>query len=231
MTNKVIGADDTTGELPAVVETRIQDTIDAAVGVETNRAEGIETALDGRVDVLEATAARMPVAAGADGQLLRWDAATGKLVWTNPVGQSEIASAANTTGATTNLSAAGGAGSIVPILFTAISISNSNGRAVTLEYEANFLQTVAGAGTLFLLLYETTSGASLIGFRASPLPNATSVARQQVGLPTGHKPIGVVSSTRTFELRAYIYAEAANSPSGSILNAATQPTILRAIAG
>lgn len=172
-----------------------------------------------------------PGVPGSDGQLLRWDTATEELVWTNPVGQSEIAVAVNDTGSSTALSASGGAGTIVTILFTAISISDSNGRPVTLEYFADFLQSTVGTGTVFLLLYETTSGSTLIGYRGTLLPNSTAVATRQVSIPVGMIPIGVVSTTRTFELRAYIYASAANSPVGVILNAVTNPTVLRAIAG
>lgn len=50
MTNRPVGADDTTGEFSGIVETRLQALIDAKVLVEKNRAEGVEGGLQDQID-------------------------------------------------------------------------------------------------------------------------------------------------------------------------------------
>lgn len=229
--------------------TDVSNAITAAVSVETIRAQNAESLLEPRanleVDVaskigaggvldtaLESTyVSGAPTTAPTDGQYLRWDAATSRYVPVNPIGNSELAVAENVTGGATSLTTAGGAGTIVAIPFTAISVGDSSGRQVTLFYEASFLQSTAGAGTVFLLLYETTSSATLIGTTAVPLTGLTDAAQQQVAIPLKSKRIGVVTTARTFELRAYIYGAASDDSAGSILNGTTQPTVLRAVAG
>lgn len=168
----------------------------------------------------------------SDGQLLQWDAATSSLIPANPTGNSELAVAENVTTALTTISTTGGAGTIVAIPFTAISISDSQGRPVTLEYCAQYLTvTNAGVGTAWLLIYETTGSPTAIAWQPSSLPNSLSTAQRQKAWPVMQKRLGVVSSTRTFELRAYLYTEAGDNASASVINGVEQPTILRAVAG
>lgn len=166
-----------------------------------------------------------------DGQLLEWDAATERFVPINPVGNSELAVAENITGTVTAISSTGGAGTIVAIPGTAISVPDSGGRVVSLVFEAGLIQAATGPGTAFLMLYETTGAAVSIANSPIPLPNSTAVSRSQVAWPMRSKRIGVVTTTRTFELRAYIYADAATTPTANVRNHTTAPTLLTAVAG
>lgn len=193
-----------------------------------------EAILSREADAATAIAEKItsPASALADGQLIQWDAATSRFIPANPTGESELAAAENITTAVTALSTTGGAGTIVAIPFTAISISDSNGRPVTLEYQAQYSAvTNPGVGTAFLLLYETTSGDSLISQTASPLPNSVSTAQQQRAWSVMQKRIGVVSTTRTFELRAYLFTEAGDNANANVANHPNRSTILRAVAG
>lgn len=174
-----------------------------------------------------------PTVAPTDGQYLKWDAATSRFVPVNPIGNSEVASASNTTANPTALSAAGGAGAIVAIPSTGISVTAaaSAGRPITLEGKACFAQSAAGVGTLYLLIYETTGGGSVLKeYGATPLPNTAVAGLNAIDVRVKTR-LGVVASTRTFELRAYIFAAAANNPAGSINNQADRSSLLTAVAG
>lgn len=223
----------------------------AAVAIEQARAEAAEGVLQGNIDA-EALLARnadnldtgtvddarlTPRLSGlaglglTDGQLLQYDAFTDLLIPLNPVGNSELAAAVNESTAATTVTTTGGAGTIVTIPFTSISISDSNGRPVTLEYQAQYLQTVAGVGTAFLIVYETTTSPTIVAFAPSPLPNSAAIPQQQRAWANTMKRIGVVSSTRTFELRSYLFTTAGDDATISIINNPNCPTILRAVAG
>jgi len=141
----------------------------------------------------------------------------------------EVAAGVNATGTPTSLSASGGAGTIVVIPSTAVSVPNSGTRPVYLEFEAALQQTVAGDGNGFLLLYETTSGSTLLDYSPVRLPNSTATAISEVTWSLRAYRLGTVSSTRTFELRAYLYAIAANNPSANVLNSTGRSTVQRAM--
>lgn len=151
------------------------------------------------------------------------------------VTNAELASAVNATNVVTSLSApgggAGGAGAIVTVPSTAISVPAST-RPVTLEFQGAFIQTAVGTGTTFLLLYETTGGgATILEWSQALLPNSTATALSSVPYPLRTFRLGSVASTRTFELRAYIFAVAGATPTGNVRNNAQQVTSLRALAG
>lgn len=159
-----------------------------------------------------------------EGQLIKWDATLGEPVAVNPTGSSVNASAVNATGTSTACSAGG---AVIPL--TAISVTDSGGRPVVLEWEGTFAQTVAGVGTVWLALYETTAGANT--HRKSnikTLPNTTSANGSQVDTGISRLPIGVVTTTRTFELRAIILT-VSGTPGASFWNGVTTPTLLQAI--
>lgn len=162
-----------------------------------------------------------------DGQLLAWSETLGQYTPVNPSGIGEIAANSNATGTLTSCSASGGAGTIVTVPSTSISISDSNGLSVILEYGAMWQQTTAGDGVAILNLYETTSGSTLLNIDYVRLPNTTAASISNFTRSNKIK-IGVVSSTRTFEVRIQLVAPAANSPVAKVLNIATAPTFLSA---
>ena len=172
-----------------------------------------------------------PAAAPADGQVLAWSATLGSYTPVNPTGASELAFAANITGTVTSLSASGGAGAIVDIPGCVITVPPSADRSVRVEYAIDATQTAAGLGTIYVLLYETTGTATLLDYAATTLPNQTGAGVNQIPSPRGTFELGVVTSTRTFKLSAYIYAVASNSPTANVTNTAGQSSIIRALAG
>lgn len=167
-------------------------------------------------------------AAPTEGQLLRWDATLGEWVAQNPVGNSRNASAKNTTGTVTtfNPGASGGSGAVTPIPSTAISVTNSGGRTVTVEFDITFNQTVTGTGCLFLYLRETTSGTVNLATFPIRLPGTATVGSYDTR--HGEFDIGVVTTTRTFDLSGSLYTPSAVVPVLQALNGVAFPTWLRA---
>lgn len=164
-----------------------------------------------------------------EGQLIKWDATLGEPVAMNPVGNSLNAVATNTTGVATSASAPGaGLGTIVAIPGTAISVTNSSGRSVRLEMEATIQQNVAGTGTGWLLLVETTSGDTYRRYVLQPLPGVTTANLNQISLGLHSVNIGVVTTTRTFALRVVV-AGVTGTPGMQVFNQPNYPTVLRAI--
>lgn len=159
-----------------------------------------------------------------EGQLIRWDATLGEPVAMNPVGNSLNAAAMNNSGSATAFSSAA-----ATIPSTAISVTNSNGRSVNLDFQGCFIQTVVGTGTAYLALYETTGGSNTYRAGAKvPLPNSTNANLANLTWDLTRLPIGAVTTTRTFELRAQILV-ASGTPTASVANAPTNPTVLQAI--
>ena len=171
-----------------------------------------------------------PTATPTDGQLLAWSATLGDWTPVNPTGSAELAAAINSTNTSTVLTASGGIGTSVLIPGTTISVPPSNGRPVTLHYGGTFTQTVAGDGSVYLTLTETTSTPTGRQSAVMRLPNNTNLAVASETLINSFR-LGVVSSTRTFALYGLVYAVAANSPTVQIANNTLNPTSLRAIAG
>ena len=165
-----------------------------------------------------------------DGQLIKWDATLGEPVAMNPVGASRLAAAVNATGTVTAMApgASGGAGAIVSIPLTTISIPNSNGRPVVIRFGATFYQTVAGAGLAFLYLRETTAGNTADRkICVQPLTGSAAVGNQ-FATCSDEYDIGAVTTTRTFELRCSLFTPAASTPVVSAYNSVNSPTWLRA---
>lgn len=163
-----------------------------------------------------------------DGQTVEWDTTLGEWLAINPVGNSLNAQANNTTSTPTGISSASGLGTIVAIAGTAISVTNSNGRSVELQFEGTFFQSVVGTGSVYLSLYETTGAATHRKSNVKPLPNSVAAAQSTLSMGMSAVNIGVVTTTRTFELRAAVY-QASGSPAGSMLNQPTAQTTLKAI--
>lgn len=159
----------------------------------------------------------------ADGQSLVWDTDTDRFVASNPVGNSLNAKAVNATGALTDTT---GTGVVVPS--SAISVTNSGGRDVILEWDGTVIQSVVGTGSVLLSVYETTSGAVHRKSIIRPLPNSIAAALATFSLGKHCLSIGPVTTTRTFELRISLVV-ASGTPTARLSNAGTSPTILEAI--
>lgn len=165
----------------------------------------------------------------ADGQLMAWSQGLGRWTPVNPTGQSRLASAQNVTGAPTTASATAGAlGTAVDIPGTAISVSASGGRPVTLRFSANVVQTVAGTGEILLSLVETTAGAVSLMSALKPLPGSASTQPAYTSA-NAEFDIGVVTTPRTFKLQLQLWG-GTGSPSAQTLNVGNNPTWLRAVA-
>lgn len=173
-----------------------------------------------------------PVApAPTDGQVPVWSASLGQWVPANPTGASELAAAENITAVTqTIVGVANTISAVTTITGTAISVPASGGRPVTFHYGAAISQSVAGDGSWYLNIQETTAGNVTIGGKAVRLPNSTAASTDVLGID-GEFPIGVVASTRQFRLIGFLWCPAANTPQVVIANAATTPSYLRAVAG
>lgn len=175
-----------------------------------------------------------PTALPADGQLLAWSATLGQWTSVAPTGTSELASAVNSTATTLAVSASSGLGAVVVIPGTAISVSTSGGRPVTFHFGTEFYQIVAGTGTCFLTLQETTSGGVTLGGAINELPNvaygsdAPSANQTMIGQWSLGGPI---TSTRTFRLVMQLYASSGSSPTVNLANNSAFPSFLRAVAG
>lgn len=162
----------------------------------------------------------------ADTQRLVWSSTLGTWTVTNPVGAGRIASARNVTGVVTSLApgASGGAGARQSIASTAISVTNSGGRSVSIRFGAAFSQTVAGLGSVFLYLRETTAGSAADRkLFVQPLTGAATVGNQYVSCADEYD-IGVVTTTRTFELQAHLFSPTSSVPQVSIFNSSTAPS-------
>lgn len=158
------------------------------------------------------------------GQGAFYDSSLGLYVVGTPaVSSQEITYAENVTGTVTTASVAGGgsgaAGTIVDIPNCAISVPAQTG-TVMIEGGAEFQQSVAGGGNVFLYITETTAGAGspTVGWDARPLPNSTSNFLKNIGYLRAYARLTSVASTRTFKLSFYLTAPASNSPSVVALN-------------
>lgn len=242
----------------SAVATQVEDGTLTGAAVDARVADGItgkadQSALDTEADTREtadqaiadalnayATANNTAVglkvtapAAPADGQLIAWSTSLGAWTKVNPVGAGRIAAAVNTTGSVTALSAAvgtgGGVGTQVVIPSTAISVTNSGGRPVAIHFGATFLQNVAGVGSVYLALTETTSGNVDKVSHVTNLSNSISPVLASLTLGAYEFDIGVVTTTRTFTLRALLYTSSATC-GGNILNSTANPSWIRAVA-
>lgn len=193
------------------------------------------TSVDGQsgaVD-LSTTYVGRPTVAPTDGQLLRWDNLLGEYVATNPTGNSRLASAVNITNVATTIpgpGAGGGVGATITIPGTGISVPNSGGRPVVLRFGASFNQSAVGQGLVFIALKETTSGVVDRVIHVTQLTNSIAAGLSSITLGAYEFDIGVVTTTRTFDLRVLLYCPASNNPSGAILNSTINPSWLRAVA-
>lgn len=175
------------------------------------------------------------VAGIIDGQLMAWQAATGKFVPVAPSGMSEIDYAENATGVVTGPVAGVSNGynaNPVAIPNTDIIVPPTS-RPVYLDAWALGMQMVAGAGQAILEIWETT-GAPVVLDRASiPMPNNNANIARNINMY--HQPVKLgdsVPAQRTFQLRLNCYGIGA-TPSVQVANtnAVGFKTWLRAMAG
>jgi hypothetical protein len=159
-----------------------------------------------------------------------WSTALGAWTLANPVGAGRIAANKNITSTPTSIpgpGAGGGVGAKTTVTSTAISVTNSAGRPVVVTFGVTFQQLVAGSGEIFLILEETTSSATDAVLKIVPLPG-TAAAAQNILTVDYELDIGVVTTTRTFDVRVLLYAPASNNPSGNLLNEPSNPSWCRA---
>lgn len=166
-----------------------------------------------------------------NGQGVTFNEGTGLWEPENPVGNSRIAANRNVTGTATALTAAsgtnGGVGTTVVIASTSVSAVNSNGRPCVIKAQAGFSQTAVGAVATHLMLYETTDGGNVL---RQTFAEAQAGSSAPVTLGTYEwAGLGVVTTTRTFELRARLFTSAA-AMSGFITNTDANPTDIRVVA-
>lgn len=172
----------------------------------------------------------VPGLSPTDGQVLVWSATAGAWSAANPVGAGRIAANKNITSTPTSIpgpGAGGGVGAKTTVTSTAISVTNSAGRPVVVTFGVTFQQLVAGSGEIFLILEETTSSATDAVLKIVPLPG-TAAAAQNILTVDYELDIGVVTTTRTFDVRVLLYAPASNNPSGNLLNEPSNPSWCRA---
>lgn len=170
------------------------------------------------------------LANATDGQLAAYSATLAAWQPVNPAGTPLLAAATNVTGTPTAASAAAGVGAAVTIPGTAISVPASGGRPVRLEYGAVFQQTTAGDGLWLVNVYETTGAPTALTAIYARLPNTTVVPAAYASA-VNSVDLGVLAAIRTFELRLQLWSPAASNPAGNTLNAANNPSFLRALAG
>lgn len=163
-----------------------------------------------------------------DGQLFGWDGVLDEPAAANPPGE-RLASNRNVTNTVTGMTAAsgvgGGFGTIVTIPSTAISVEDSNGRPGVIKFGAALSQTAVGVCVAQLYVYETTVGNT--GYRATKARSLPGIA---IPFQVGYEwdGLGVVTTTRTFELRSRLYTSSA-SMSAQWANTEAEPTFIRAV--
>lgn len=166
-----------------------------------------------------------------DAEVVAWSDTLGEWVAATPTGATLIASAVNTTGTVTTCSTTGGLGTAVAVPGTAISVTNSSGLPVVISWWGYWQQTAAGDGQALLALYETTSGATQIRSSYNRLPNSTAVPTTYFDTPVHFHDIGVVTTTRTFQLYVQLWTAAAVTATARVMNLTASPTGIRAATG
>lgn len=164
-----------------------------------------------------------------DGEGVVWSETLGEWVSAAPTGARLIASASNGTGVGTSCSANANVGTAVAVPGTAISVTDSAGLPVVISWWGTWQQTVAADGLAILALYETTSGAAQLMAAYTRLPNSTAVPVTYFDSPVHARDIGVVTTTRTFQLYVQLWSAAA--PTAKVMNTAALPTVVRAVSG
>lgn len=178
------------------------------------------------------TPVSVPSPAPADGTLLAYSTALGKYVPVAPTGSAQLASASNKTGTVTAVTSTGGLGAVTLITGVNITVPDTGGRPLALHWGCGCAQSVAGTGTMFLTVQETTSGSVNVGSAINKLPNVAAADAANADFSMlGQADVGVVAGVRTFRLFAQLYVPAANSPNVNIQNSTGFPTFLRAVAG
>jgi hypothetical protein len=185
----------------------------------------------GGSDALDSYYVPQPSTTPTDGQLLAWSSTLGAYTPVAPTGASELAYAANVTGTVTSAVASSGLGTAVDVAGAVISVPVSGGRPVVIEFGGNFVQTATGAGVAFLSLVETTSGSAGLFSDLMQMPQQTgTLAATALASHFNQFRIGVVTGTRTFKLQFQLYSPSGSSIGANLLNTATSPTYIRAVA-
>lgn len=186
----------------------------------------------GILDLHTTLAAQVPAPVNpADGEIVAWSNTLGEWVAATPTGATLIASATNTTGTATTCSTTGGLGTAVAVPGTAISVTDSAGLPVVISWFGYWQQTVAADGLGLLALYETTSSPTQIRSAYNRLPNSVAAPFTYSDTPVHYHDIGVVTTTRTFQLYIQAWTGAGVSTNIRVLNLAASPTGIRAATG
>lgn len=141
----------------------------------------------------------------ANGQVLAYQASTGKIVPATPSGAAEAAYSENATGVVTGpVQAASGAfaAAAVAVPNTDITVTNSNGRPVYLDGFVFGQQTTAGTGKAVIEIWETTGTPAMLSRCDMQLPNAvTADSRRNLDLYHPSIRLGAVATSRSFQIR------------------------------
>jgi len=144
--------------------------------------------------------------------------------WVMPVSEGEIAYAENATAVATAFTTVATA---IPGVVVSVPATS---KIVWLEWDAHFQITVAGAGSLALSLYDTTSGATLVQFTSREILAADSgTATVFPGNAPGRYRVGTVASPKQFSLFAVLVRDAGSSLAASTRNHPIARSYLTAI--
>lgn len=165
----------------------------------------------------------------ADGQLLEWDATTGRFLAVNPTGIAELAYAENVTATATNWSGAGGVGTSVNLPQCTITVPAS-ARPVSINFGCTIRMTTLGVGSFFLGLYETTGGSNVNKcFDIRSLPATVTAGAGDVSFDKTWR-LGPTVAERTFKLVGFCWTNAADDAAGTIINNPANPSYIGAVA-
>lgn len=165
----------------------------------------------------------------ADSQAVVYNGTLGEYVAENIPGGIRVGSNRNVTNTPTGMTAAsgvgGGFGTIVTIPSTAISVEDTSGRPGVIKFGAALSQTAVGVCVTQLYVYETTVGNT--GYKATVANWLPGIA---IPFQVGYEwdGLGVVTTTRTFELRSRLYTSSA-AMSAQWANTEAEPTFIRAV--
>jgi hypothetical protein len=140
----------------------------------------------------------------------------------------EIAYVENVTGVVTAAAGATGVNDAVDVPGVSISVPAS-ARPIYLEYGGTFSQTVAGTGSMFMAIIETTGGGSTPVSQSyeAPMTNTTSANRKT---RQGTLRLGTTVATRTFKMQLQKSVTGGTSPTVNLLNVGGLQSWLAAIA-
>ena len=160
-----------------------------------------------------------------DQQGLNYSTTLGMWIPANISGSAQLALATNKTGTTTTLPN----GVVTLIAGTTINIASSGGRPVALKFSATFIQSVTGLGSFGLALYDTSGTPTFLEIAQIPLPNTATANLNRCTL-THSFDVPAFSTPKQYILYGLLRRETGSSADGFVMNNATAPTYLKAVA-